>query len=263
MNNSDTVRKLLRQAVPKSIYRLGAEIVNAIQVIRTNGFQTYVQLFHPAKNHTIKVDSVHLQNYQYPLFYRPGTPDVNTLIQNLIRKEYGQFYPKSEPQWIIDAGGYIGDASVYFLNRFSNCRVLCLEPDPENYALAVRNLQSYSNRAVVLQKGLWSFPTRLSLSGSFVGTHLVEATYENDTVEVCDVETLLRDYGIDRLDILKLDVEGAEDVILQESAQWLPKVKTLIVEFHGIDRRKKGIEFLQGQGFRHYEYRSLNYFSAV
>jgi len=44
---------------------------------------------------------------------------------------------------------------------------------------------------------------------------------------------LVAENGIERVDLLKVDIEGAEKWLFNESAdEWLPKVKTILVEFH-------------------------------
>ena len=42
----------------------------------------------------------------------------------------------------------------------------------------------------------------------------------------------MTDYSINEIDILKLDVEGAEKDIFSKNIDWIPKVKLLIVELH-------------------------------
>jgi FkbM family methyltransferase len=262
MKKKDSYRSLFRRIVPKQVYHWGADLLNASQIIKTNGLQTYLQLYYPAQKQINEVEVIKLKNYSHPIYYRPNTSDINTLVQNLIREEYGQLPPGFQPVWIVDAGGYIGDVSLYFLNRFPHCRVLCLEPEPENYALAVRNLEDYGDRASVLQQGLWSHTTRLNMMGSFVKAQLTDSFEDGGAaIDVSSVETLMKTYCMEYVDILKLDVEGAEEHILSgNSEKWLPKVKSLIVEFHGDERRQKGIKFLHDNGFTSYQYRSLHYF---
>ena len=46
-------------------------------------------------------------------------------------------------------------------------------------------------------------------------------------------------YGIEKIDVLKIDIEGSEKEVFELGAEtWLPKVKTMVLELH--DRVKKG-----------------------
>jgi FkbM family methyltransferase len=260
MNKQERIRGTLRRAIPKQVYKIGADLLNAIQIIRTNGLRTYLQLHH-AKTSIEKYAVIHLKGITHPVHFRPNTPDVNTIVQNLIREEYGQFPKGFEAEWIIDGGGYIGDASVYFLNRFNNCRILTVEPDRENTKLAIDNLANYSNRATLIFGGLWSHKTEMYLTGSYVDSALTQQSAEGATkIAVVDIPTLMQGYEIAQIDILKLDVEGAEEEILCVNNQWLTKTKAVVVEFHGEEVKQKCIESLHAYGFRGYPYRSLYYF---
>jgi predicted O-methyltransferase YrrM len=89
------------------------------------------------------------------IFIRPGTPDVSTIINNVIREEYGHFSYAGDPQWMVDAGAYIGDTAAYFLSRFPRFRVIALEPNPPAFAMASQNLKPYGERVILMKKGLW------------------------------------------------------------------------------------------------------------
>lgn len=260
MKKQESVRSILRSIIPKRLYIWGADVLNITHIIRTNGIGTYLQLY-STKSSQRNYATVHLKNIPYPISFRPSTPDVNTIIQNLIRQEYGQFPEGFEASLIIDGGGYIGDVSIYFLNHFQNCRVLMVEPDQENFKLAQENLAHYSDRVFLIPGGLWSHKTEMYVMGSYVDSRLTNDTSSGTTkISVIDIPTLMQDYGITHIDILKLDVEGAEEEILCVNNEWLTKVKAVVVEFHGEEIKRKCVQSLQNYGFKGLKYRSLHYF---
>ncbi len=73
-------------------------------------------------------------------------------------------------KWIIDSGGYIGDAGTYFLNRFPESHLLSLEPNQESYTLAQRNLLPYGERVHLFQVGLWDRDVTLAVGGAETGS---------------------------------------------------------------------------------------------
>jgi len=75
---------------------------------------------------------------EFPIFVRPGTADVGSIIDNVFREEYGQLPKGFVPRTILDAGAYVGDRAAYFLSRFEQARAIALEPNPESHALASR-----------------------------------------------------------------------------------------------------------------------------
>jgi hypothetical protein len=52
------------------------------------------------------------------------------------------------------------------------------------------------------------------------------------------VDTIMREHGIDHIDVLKVDIEGAEREVFRDPSSWIDKVDTLIVELH--ERLKLG-----------------------
>ncbi len=105
----------------------------------------------------------------------------------------------------------------------------------------------------------------MRLTGSFTGSTFVDTGINVDaegvSIECVDIGTLLRNYGVNQIDILKLDIEGAEQqVLLVNYEEWLHSTKLIIVELHSAKIKETCTEFLEKNGFAGYEYRSLHYF---
>ncbi|HEV2279356.1 MAG TPA: FkbM family methyltransferase [Acidobacteriaceae bacterium] len=182
------------------------------------------------------------------------------MIQNLIRKEYGRLPRNMKASFIIDAGANVGDTSLYFLHRFRNCRIIALEPHPVFFQIAARNLGPYGN-ATLLRKGLWDCAATLEISDDATGSSVCSGNAAAATIETTDVATILQQYGSDHIDILKMDIEGAErNVILHNSDSWLPRTSMIIVELHGTQIREECTSYLKKKGFNFWRYRSLHYF---
>lgn len=118
---------------------------------------------------------------------------------------------------VIDAGGCEGEFTLYA----SKCvgptgRVLMLEPDAKNVAVARRNFELNDNPAniTIVPAGLWHergtirFAAGREAQSTMVGEPATDGTsVEVPTLTLAD---LVRDYGLQRLDLIKMDVEGAE-----------------------------------------------------
>ncbi len=200
---------------------------------------------------------VTFRNLDHPFLIRPGTTDVLTSINNIIREEYGQFQPDSDPQWMIDAGAYIGDTSAYFLSRFPNLKVIALEPNPPSYEMALQNLQPYGERALLLKKGLWDTDQFVRFSGNSTGASIQDTGFE---IECLSIPTILNKFSISRLNILKMDIEGAEEVIFSKNPErWLDCVDLLIVEIHGQHIKDKIYHTLKEHKYIMRQFRSVWY----
>ena len=259
MKNRDKIRSVLRSAVPKSVYAKGARLLDASRVVATQGVSVWRTLTSPA-NSDEELRSVTLKQYAHPFYFRPGTVDVNTLIQTLIREEYGHLLSDIRAKLVIDAGGNIGDTAVYFLTRFKGCRVVTLEPHPMFFAIAERNLAPYPN-VTLLRRGLWSCETHLGLSDDSTSSSVEGKANHIYEIECVDVGTLLQAEGASTIDILKLDIEGAErDVLLNNSQDWLPRTRMIVAELHGPDVTEECSRFLVQKGFEGFRFRELHYF---
>jgi FkbM family methyltransferase len=180
----------------------------------------------------------------HPVWLRAGTSDSVVLWQILIWEEL-RFDLPSPPSLIVDAGANIGLASAWFANRYPHARVIALEADRRNFEVLRRNVAPYPNAEPRLQ-ALWSRSARVRIINPEAEAYAFRVDdaepagpSDDDTVDAVDIPTLLRETGADRIDLLKLDVEGAELEILRDGADaWIDRVETLAVELH--DRFRPG-----------------------
>lgn len=193
----------------------------------------------------------------YRVWLRPGTCDVILYDDIVVQEQYGTV-PLERVRTIVDAGANIGLASAYLLWQSPRARVVALEPDPVNYELCVRNLAAFGERAVVLRAGLWSRPCRIQVEAENLGTWasttaLADAMSAAETIEALDVATLLDRYGMEPLDLLKIDIEGAErEVFSAADLGWLDRVRCIQIELEETSREAffaavtgRGFEFVQ------------------
>jgi len=177
-----------------------------------------------------------------------GSSDVDVFGQVFQQDEYRWAAAIPSPRLIIDLGANVGYSSAYLLSCFPACpTVLAVEPDPDNYALCCLNLAAYGNRARVLRGAAWSKPCSLVLSRGTFGDGREWATQvlscdsgdPSATVEAWDIPRLLQFAGAERVDILKIDIEGSEVELFRTGASaWLPAVRNLCIELHGPDSKR-------------------------
>jgi FkbM family methyltransferase len=261
MLKKDIVRTAARTLAPPRLYASASRWLDSCATIRRQGLQIHRALRHASRQDpSSSIAKIGLRGYRHPIHFRPGTPDVGVIVQNLVREEYGRLPAGFAPEVVVDGGGYIGDLSIYFLNRFPRSRVITLEPDERNRQLAEVNLAPYGDRATLLPNGLWSEQARLSLEGSYTGSSL-STDAASPSINCITIEDLVNQFDLAGIDIVKLDIEGAErQVLLENSAEWLQRTRLLVVEFHGADIEAECTAFLEASGFSASQYRSLHYF---
>jgi FkbM family methyltransferase len=182
------------------------------------------------------------------VFIRPGTTDQDVYQGIFILGEYGTL--QGNPRTIIDAGAHIGLASVYLATRFPDAEIVVIEPNDGNFAVLERNLGGRSN--VRLHRGgLWSHKTTLEIENP-ADSGWEFRLRDGHGVEAFTVDELAARYSFNRIDLLKIDIEGAEVEVLSTAAAWISRVNTLAIELH--DRFRPGCRAaldtaIRGQGF--------------
>jgi len=185
---------------------------------------------------------VKLNSIQSTIHLRSNSSDVIAFEHIFLQNQYKiQFDFK--PRYILDLGANIGLASIYFKNRFPNAGIFAVEPDADNFEILQKNTQPYKN-IHCLQCGIWNKPARLKIIDTGEGawsyvTRETDALNENATIEGKSIDAIMQEYNIPQIDILKIDIEGAEKEIFETGFdKWLPKVRCIVIELH--DRSKKG-----------------------
>jgi len=182
-----------------------------------------------------------LNGIRYPVSLRTGSSDVIAFRQVFILREYN-FKTTFDPKFIIDGGSNIGMAAVYFANKYPNAAIVSVEPETSNYNLLVENTKRYP-QIRPLKSGIWGHSSILRVKDLGYGNwgFIVEELQEEtpDSFKATSISDIMKLTGQKEIDILKLDVEGAEKEIFSENyREWLSATKVLVVELH--DRMKEG-----------------------
>lgn len=197
------------------------------------------------------------KNLLFPIYVRPGTADIDSVIDNIIREEYGQLPTDFAPRVIFDVGAYIGDTTSYFLSRFGGARVIAIEPSCESYDIALNNLSRYDGRVSVIKRALWDSVGSAQFGGRETGASIVA---EGSLVLTTTIPVLMREFGIEAIDLLKMDIEGAELTVLRSGVNgWLKVVKILLLETHGKEIEDVALPLLRKEGFHIHRHRNVWY----
>jgi FkbM family methyltransferase len=182
-------------------------------------------------------------NYPYPIQLRAGTSDLRAFEEVILSEVYNVDL-NFTPSFIIDCGANIGLASLYFKWKYPNTKIVAIEPEPSNFKILDRNISYYYPDIEGLMTGVWNKRAWLSVSDEFNrgkwGFTVIELPELTDkVVRSVTVGELLKKYQRTEIDILKMDVEGAEKEIFEANYEdWLPHTKVILIETH--DRFKKG-----------------------
>jgi FkbM family methyltransferase len=160
-----------------------------------------------------------------------------TWVENVYRIHEGHFSGK---RVFVDIGANIGAVSI-FVDSFNKNRdddqkikVYAVEPEPNNLHLLNENIKNNPTENItVVNNAIWHTKSMVSISNLGANSSIVDLEKENKTdVLAITLENLFSIYNIKEVDVMKIDIEGAEfDLILNTSKKTLAKIKYLVLEF--------------------------------
>jgi FkbM family methyltransferase len=195
----------------------------------------------------------------------PGSTDIlgprlafvdgrSCALQHLVIFQHGLYAMKSsvDSPRILDVGANIGLASLYFKRTFPKARISAFEPDPLISETLQKNLTAFGycdvdvHRVAVSDRaGTMKFSSDQSDGGRFSA----------DGQEVVSV-VRMRDWLEEPIDLLKIDIEGAEFDVIRDCRDRLGNVSRLFVEYHSFTRTPQRLPelltILRDAGFRLY-----------
>jgi len=197
-----------------------------------------------------------LKKYQFKghtVFYKNGIELKHSLSEIFIDEIYKIKLSNPAPE-IIDCGSNIGLSVMYFKQHFPTAHIVAFEPDSGNFELLTINTKAYSN-VDLYNKAVWNENAQLSFSntGSMDSSLLNHGDSQSSTI----VEAVrLRDLITSKIDLLKLDIEGAEFKVLADCDDKLSAVDNIFIEYHGkfseIDELLTIFSILRKNGFAFY-----------
>jgi FkbM family methyltransferase len=129
---------------------------------------------------------------------------------------------KTNPRLIIDGGANVGDYSIWINKTCKNCKIYSLEPVKTTFDKLSYNLRNFNN-IIPVNKGLYSENCTKKINLFSCDEHSSIYNIQGlsyDIINTAEIELIsgdnfLKNNGIEKVDFLKLDLEGAEfDAIL-------------------------------------------------
>jgi FkbM family methyltransferase len=175
-----------------------------------------------------------------------------------LRRQY-EFASSHPAPLIVDAGSNIGLAILFFKRLYPQARVLAFEPDPATFALLVQNVAENGFDDVMLRnEALYDGREELELFGDPATPGSPQMTTARDRLTggaTHVAATRLSEHLTQPVDFLKIDIEGAERVVVDElaSSGKLDLVASMAIEYHhhiaGDDQLASLLAALEQGGF--------------
>lgn len=155
-------------------------------------------------------------------------------------RQYIELTDMHPGQVVLDLGGYAGVAAMAFMETVgSDGAVISVEADATNYEALQENVRHYQEirgfAPQILNAAIWSADGAVEYSaesnlGSAVTAVLARTRHGNSTVPALTLSSLVDAYRLDRVDIIKADIEGAEYQAFSDERFFAHHHPTLIFE---------------------------------
>jgi len=133
--------------------------------------------------------------------------DLVTVVEVFCRLDYAA---PADLRAVVDLGSNVGLSALYFLTRNPRVRCRLFEPVPRNVERLRENLAGYEDRYELTEAAVWDRAGTVSFGVEPTGRYGGIGTVAPETIEVACLEINAVLESDERIDVLKVDTEGAE-----------------------------------------------------
>ncbi len=190
-----------------------------------------------------------------PFVYHDG-PSFTATYKELFESNIYEFSPSKNARTIIDCGANMGLSVLYFSQNYPKHQIIAFEPDPEIFSILKENVATFNLKNVTIyQKAVWDKVEVLTFFADGKMGGRLKNSYKH--AKPIEIETVpLADFINEDVDFLKIDIEGAEGVVLNGCKDILHKVRHIFFEYHNSIKDPqtlhKLLELVSSQGFTYY-----------
>lgn len=178
----------------------------------------------------------------YSIYLRTHTGDINVFYEVF----WENIYTHPQVEWekintVVDLGAHVGLASIFFLSRQPATTVYSVEADKDNFTILEKNLRSddLKRRSFVINAAISDSNGKVFLQKQRQSYNSAVSKQPTEwEIESLNIERLIDEYEIEKIDLLKIDIEGWEIVLLQGDTSWLKRVRYIVMECHSQEIRQ-------------------------
>lgn len=175
-------------------------------------------------------------------------------IMELFEEERLRFNAATDEPVVIDCGANVGISALYFRSLHPRCRLTCFEPDAAVFACLKANLDANGAGDVACHReAVWTHAGGVAFMGDGADGGAVGTGPGAVQVPSVRLKDVLARHPV--IDLLKIDIEGAECEVLLDCADELERVRHLYVEYHSFPGREQRLNevlaVLTAAGFRY------------
>ena len=172
----------------------------------------------------------------------PDAPSFFWQYVDIFKNQSYLFRSDTSSPVIYDCGANVGVSVAYFKSLYPDARVVAFEPDKEIYGYLSRNLSRNNllEDVALHNAAVWTHAKGVSFASDGADGGHVEECSGGRVVPSVDLKEML--LGEKRVDLLKMDIEGAETVVIPTLKHVLNRVRNLFCEYHSWGTERNGTE---------------------
>ena len=169
--------------------------------------------------------------------------------ETLIDRFYARYGTEVEPSWtVVDIGAAIGEFTIDTALKLTDGMVHAFEPNPGSINILRQNTRAnYLNRVTTYNLGVWSTAGEIPLK--FLNDEPLQAVsgenveiddqVRETTIPVITLNDLVLEKVGKKIDLMKLDCEGAEyEILLGQDYETFSQIARIIMEYHDLDEKR-------------------------
>jgi FkbM family methyltransferase len=185
-----------------------------------------------------------LSPFRGPLVLREDLSDLWTFREVIEWEVYRPVFEHvRNAKTVVDLGANVGLTSLCFAARWPRCRIIAVEPNDGTFAVLEQNLSALirSGRCQIVRAAIWnreislvedSSEARKHFNGFRVSEIRASENASANRYPGISMSTLIERCEIDEIDLLKIDIEGAETELFSGDVSWLSHTGAIAIEFH-------------------------------
>lgn len=161
--------------------------------------------------------------------------------------------------FVLDIGAHVGVATAYVLKNYPEAEVWAYEADPKIAEIFAKNIESQGWTNVKIEAtAVWDKDGRVAFNqqSSDSGFVVEDVLDGSKSVKAKSLQSIFNQIGDRPVDLLKMDIEGAETQVLSSLRGELNQVRKIFVEYHSrandVQDLAKLLHILEIAGFRYH-----------
>jgi len=190
--------------------------------------------------------------------YKLVVPDCLSFLwqfKEIFVDEFYKFSSQSKSPLIIDCGANIGTSCLYFKKLYPDSKIVAFEPNPEIARILKENLNlNKLDDIEVIDKAVW-----INDDGIDLGLEDADASSiykKNNIIKVDSVRLKNFIERCEHIDMLKMDIEGAETEVIKDCDDSLKKIDNIFIEYHSFINNEQELDtilnILRKNNFRYF-----------